>query len=128
MLFRSDGDEEAGRLLDEADLVVAAFGYRPHALPLIDSRGRAIRLRADGPVRGPMVDDLCRMVDAAGDPVPNAWGIGLAAGFVPSGALGGEKSFRGQANGLWLWQNDVGRLIVDQLLAHAPEVAARAVA
>ena len=33
-------------------------------------------------------------------------------------------SFRGQANGLWLWQNDVGQMIVDQLL----EPEARAVA
>ncbi|WP_419826340.1 DegT/DnrJ/EryC1/StrS family aminotransferase [Sphingomonas sp.] len=119
-------DDETARRLDEADMVVAAFGYRPHALPLIDARGRAIRLHADGPVRGAMVDDRCRLIDAAGQAVPNAYGIGLAAGFVPSGGLGGEKSFRGQANGLWLWQNDVGRLIVDQLLAAAPEVASRA--
>ncbi len=45
-----------------------------------------------------------------------AYGIGLSAGFVPWGRLGGEASFRGQANGLWLWQNDVGQMIVDQVL------------
>ncbi|HEY0270938.1 MAG TPA: DegT/DnrJ/EryC1/StrS family aminotransferase, partial [Sphingomonas sp.] len=39
------GDATAARLLDDADLVIAAFGYQPHALPLIDMRGRAIRLR-----------------------------------------------------------------------------------
>jgi hypothetical protein len=42
--------------------------------------------------------------------------IGPAAGFVRHGKLGGEPSFRGQANGLWLWQSDVGALIVDVLL------------
>ena len=47
------------------------------------------------------------------------YGIGLAAGFVPWGRLGGEASFRGQANGLWLWQNDVGQMIVDQVLGDA---------
>ena len=31
--------------------------------------------------------------------------------------LGGEKSFRGQANGLWLWQNDVGAMIADAILS-----------
>jgi hypothetical protein len=41
----------------------------------------------------------------------------LAAGFVPYGKLGGEKSFRGQANGLWLWQNDVGAMIADAILS-----------
>ena len=30
--------------------------------------------------------------------------IGLAAGFVPHGKFGGEPSFGGQPNGLWLWQ------------------------
>lgn len=123
-----DDDAEAARLLDEADLVVAAFGYRPYALPLVDAVGRSIRLRADGPVRGPMVDDRCRVIDADGEAVPGVYGIGLAAGFVPSGTLGGEKSFRGQANGLWMWQNDVGRLIVEQLLQTAQADQSRAVA
>jgi dTDP-4-amino-4,6-dideoxygalactose transaminase len=113
-----DEDAEAAAILDRADLVIAAFGYRPHALPLIDARGRTIRLRSDGPVRGAMVDEACRVVAADGSPVPGVLGIGLAAGFVPMGRLGGERSFRGQANGLWLWQNDVGRLIVDTILAN----------
>jgi len=72
----------------------------------------------------PMVDRHCRLLDATDRPVPGAYGIGLSAGFVPWGRLGGEASFRGQANGLWLWQNDVGQMIVDQLL----EPEARAVA
>jgi dTDP-4-amino-4,6-dideoxygalactose transaminase len=114
-----DHDAVAAGLLDRADLVVAAFGYQPHALPLIDAQGRAIRLRSDGPVRGRMVDDLCRVVDPEGIAVPGVYGIGLAAGFVPHGRLGGEASFRGQANGLWLWQNDVGQMIVEQVLSAA---------
>jgi hypothetical protein len=56
--------------------------------------------------------------------VPGAYGIGLSAGFVPWGPLGGEASFTGQANGLWLWQNDVGQMIVDQLLAREARAAA----
>jgi hypothetical protein len=58
--------------------------------------------------------------DAAGQVVPGAYGIGLAAGFVPWGALGGEPSFRGNANGLWLWQNNVGQMIVDAVLPAEP--------
>jgi hypothetical protein len=48
--------------------------------------------------------------------VPGVYAMGLAAGFVPHGELGGEASFSGQANGLWLWQNGVGSRIVDQIL------------
>ena len=71
-----------------------------------------------------MFDRHCRIVAADGQPVPDAYGIGLAAGFVPWGALGGEASFVGQANGLWLWQNDVGLMIVDQVIAQSARAAA----
>ncbi|WP_343525985.1 DegT/DnrJ/EryC1/StrS family aminotransferase [Sphingomonas sp.] len=109
-------DRRTRDLIAGADLVVGALGYRPRALPLLDAAGRSIAL-AHG-VGRPMVDRHCRILDADGRPVPGAYGIGLAAGFVPWGPLGGEKSFRGQANGLWLWQNNVGQMIVDQVLGH----------
>ncbi len=115
-------DAEARAALDEADLVIAALGYRPRALLLKDAAGARIALAADGDAA--MVDGHCRIVGGDGLPVANAFGIGLAAGFVPWGHMGGEKSFVGQANGLWQWQNDVGLMIVDQVLAEQ----ARAVA
>ena len=122
-LHRIAGDEDARAqdILRHADLVIAALGYRPHALPLADARG-ALALAAD---RGAaMVDRHCRVLAADGSPLPGVYGIGLAAGFVPWGRLGGEASFSGQANGLWLWQNDVGMMIVDQLLGVEARAAA----
>lgn len=110
-------DPTALRIIDEADLVVAALGYRPRALRILAQAGEAISL---GSARGPqaaLVDGQCRIVDIAGDAIPGLFGIGLGAGFVPRGKLGGEPSFTGQANGLWLWQNDVGALIVDAVLS-----------
>ncbi|MDG2532230.1 aminotransferase class I/II-fold pyridoxal phosphate-dependent enzyme [Sphingomonas sp. HITSZ_GF] len=117
-------DPETSRILAEADVVVAALGYRPYALPLFDAEGERIALAAHAPGRPRLADQLCRVTDAEGHPLPGAYGIGLAAGFVPEGRLGGEKSFKGKANGLWQWQNDVGQLIVDQLLGHAVSLAA----
>ena len=109
-----DGDAEARRIIADADLVVGALGYRPRAVPLLGIDGTPLALaHHEG---RPMVDRHCRILDAQDRPVPGAYGIGLSAGFVPWGRLGGEASFRGQANGLWLWQNDVGQMIVDQLL------------
>ncbi len=109
-----DEDAEARRIIADADLVVGALGYRPRAVPLLGMDGQPLALaHHDG---RPMVDRHCRILDAQDLPVPGAYGIGLSAGFVPWGKLGGEASFRGQANGLWLWQNDVGQMIVDQLL------------
>jgi hypothetical protein len=126
-------DDEAGRFIDTADVVIAALGYRPRALLLHDLKGRLIPLLAHTGPQAPMVDGRCRILDAAGAPLPNVFGIGLAAGFVPRGRLGGEASFRGQANGLWLWQHDVGELIVNAVLDAAtstrpePEVALSAI-
>jgi hypothetical protein len=122
----SDDDTQARAHLEQADLVVAALGYRPYALPISDVRGDPIALSAHH--GGTMVDRHCRVIDADGAPIPGLYGIGLAAGFVPWGKLGGEASFSGQANGLWLWQNDVGQMIVDQLLDNDAAVRIRAVA
>ena len=110
-------DPAALEILDNAHLVVAAMGYRPHAVPVLDQGGDTITLLAHTGPQQPLVDGQCRVLDAAAAPVGGLFGIGLAAGFMPCGSLGGEPSFRGQANGLWLWQNDVGALIVEAVMA-----------
>jgi ribosomal protein L30/L7E len=117
LLHRLGLDDVASlRLLDDADLVIAAFGYRPHALPVFNEMGHRVTLLAETNPQASLVDDRCRVMDGSGSPIPRLFGIGLGAGFVPHGELGGEPSFRGQANGLWLWQSAVGGLIVDGIL------------
>ena len=125
-LIRADQAEEAAvrATIEQADVVIAALGYRPCAARLLDVDGGVIALNADAPGRPRLVDQQCRVLDASGQPIPDAYGIGLAAGFVPTGRLGGEPTFRGKANGLWLWQNDIGQLIVDQVLAKRVQAAA----
>jgi len=113
-----------------ADLFLVEHGHfesRARAQAAI----RAGKVRVDGRPLAlahhagrPMVDRHCRLLDADDRPLPGVYGIGLSAGFVPWGRLGGEASFRGQANGLWLWQNDVGQMIVDQLLEAQAQAAA----
>jgi dTDP-4-amino-4,6-dideoxygalactose transaminase len=122
--LRQIGEDDAGArdLIAGADVVIGALGYRPHALPVSDGNGCPIALAAEAGAA--MVDRHCRVMDAQGSPLPGLFGIGLAAGFVPWGVMGGEPSFRGQANGLWQWQNDVGMMIVGQLLGGRAAVAA----
>jgi hypothetical protein len=116
-LHRITADDAATtrRIIDEADVVVAALGYRPRPLPIVAQDGAPLHLLASTGPQMPLVDKECRVLDAEGEPLPQLFGIGLAAGFVPSGRLGGEITFRGQANGLWLWQHDVGSLIINAL-------------
>lgn len=119
MGLRQIGTIDDATIRDEiaaADVVIGALGYRPRALPLYAADGTRIALAADAPGRPRLVDQQCRVIDRDGRPVPGVFGIGLASGHVPEGALGGEASFSGKANGLWLWQNDIGQMIVAQLL------------
>jgi hypothetical protein len=116
----SGQDTGAIEFIDAADIVVAAFGYRPNALPLMDHQLQSIPLFASTGPSAPLVDDECRVLNAKGQPVPNVYGIGLAAGYRPRGKFGGEPSFSGQANGLWLWQNGIGSVIAKALLAEPP--------
>jgi hypothetical protein len=108
-------DPAALAILEEADVIIAALGYRPRALPVLAVSGRAIPLHAAGPGARPLVDGECRVLTAAGEPIPGLLGIGLAAGFVSPEVAGGEPSFSGQTNGLWQWQNTVGGVIAQRL-------------
>jgi hypothetical protein len=106
---------EVNYLLGEADLIVSALGYRPRALPLFDSRGERIWLASER-TSHPLVNDLSQVLDVHQRAVPGVFALGLAAGY-PLGGVYGEPSFRGQANGLALWQGEIGEQIAQGLLA-----------
>jgi hypothetical protein len=95
------------RLLDDADLIVPALGYRLATVPVFDAEGDAVPLARTGPAVGPG----SRLLAADGAPVPGVFGVGLGSGFVPRGAMAGEASFAGQQNSLWLYQNGLGEMI-----------------
>lgn len=97
------------RYLDDAALIVPAFGYRARTVPVFDADGRRIALNADQ--GGPAVGSEARLLDVGGRPLPNLFGIGLGNGYRPLASMGGEASFSGQLNSLWLYQNDVGRVV-----------------
>jgi hypothetical protein len=66
---------------------------------------------------GPAVDSDCRLLTEQGCPIPGVFGLGLGSGFRPTGMMGGEENFKGQANSLWLYQNDIGAMIHDKVRA-----------
>jgi hypothetical protein len=106
---------ELQAMLDEAALVVPCLGYRSATLPIFDADGRRLALKADS--NGDAVGDDCRLLLADGTKMPNVFGIGLGTGFRPSEEMGCEPNFRGQANSLWLYQNDMGALIYHAIQA-----------
>jgi hypothetical protein len=105
--------------LEQADIIVAATGYRPRDLPLFDRKGQRIELRGES--RGlAMVDDGSRVIDVSGRAVPGVFRLGLSAGF-PLAKAHGEASFDGVANGLSLWNADIGDAIVRAVLDDASD-------
>lgn len=114
-----EADPVALRLLDEADVVVAALGYRARGLALAAKTGRPLALNGERPGQA-FVDSACRVLDRRGKPVAGLFGIGLGSGFFSREIVGGELSFSGQTNSLWQWQNAVGALIAQQVQQGEP--------
>jgi hypothetical protein len=111
----SGPDRVASEVLDDADVVIAALGYRPLALPLLTASGRRLAVYADDTGARPLVDGECRVLDRSGTPIEGLLGIGLGSGFFSRELVGGELSFSGQTNSLWQWQNAIGGLIARQI-------------
>jgi hypothetical protein len=119
-------EHSAGSLraaIEDAALVVPCFGYRSATLPVFDAEGQRLFLNADA--FGEAVGDDCRLRLADGGRLDNVFGIGLGTGYRISGSMGGEPNFVGQANSLWLYQNDIGAVIHReiQMLLRAPASA-----
>jgi hypothetical protein len=123
----AEDDPVALRILDEADVIVSALGYRARALPVMTASGHSLPLFADEADANPLVDGECRVLDRHGTVVPGLLAIGLGTGFFSREIVGGELSFSGQTNSLWQWQNAVGGLIARAIQRREPAQAARLV-
>ena len=95
--------------IERAALVVPCFGYRSAMLPVFDAQGERLALSAEA--GGVAVGDDSRLLTSDGTRLPNLFGIGLGTGYRLPAGMGGEPNFDGQANSLWLYQNDIGEVI-----------------
>ena len=102
-------------LLEDADLIVSAFGYRLATVPVFDRHGYPLPLAQTGSAVG----SDSRLLDADGRSIPGLFGVGLGSGFTPWGGMSGEDSFTGQQNSLWLYQHGLGELIHNGTRHHA---------
>jgi hypothetical protein len=100
---------ELREAIDEAAFVVTCFGYRSATLPVFGMDGERLALNADA--GGIAVGDASRLLLEDGTSLPNLFGIGLGSGYRLPASMGGEPNFDGQANSLWLYQNDIGAII-----------------
>ena len=113
--------DELYRQFEAADLIVVALGYQPRTVPIFGADGRPLELASA--TGGRHVDENCRLRLAAGGSTPNLYGIGLASGFIPDGEMGGEPSFQGETNGVWLYQNAIGERLLQSLRSFCERAA-----
>ena len=114
--LKQHGTDAARKVLDEADLLIAALGYRPRLLPVFDENMDAIELLEPSEQRWSVVDGCCRLLTSKGEVLPGLFAMGLAVGPGSDSSRGGEREFTGQVNSLWLWQHTLGQKIVQQWL------------
>lgn len=108
--IEENNQQQLDKVLSASDQVIVAFGYDFTGVPVFDAEDKKITLGTDD---NKFVDQQCRVLARDGSYINNLYGIGLASGYVPDG--GGEKSFFGQTNSLWIYQNPAGKIIFDSL-------------
>ena len=119
---RPGSADEITATLDAAGAVVVATGYAA-SLPRVVGRGGAELTAALSPT-GTVVSPTTEFVDQDGVVHPEILAYGLGAGLPASIAVGGEPSYTRRADGVWLYQNDIGRVVLDRLLAPAAPLLA----
>lgn len=105
-----DQKTELENELKAASIIVLAYGYQWNMVPFFDAGGKEIHLW--GIKTNCWVNDNCELLEENGRVIPNVFATGMATGFLPKGALGGEPSFEGQTNGIWYYQNAIAELIM----------------
>ncbi len=117
--LQESNETEARKVLDDADLIIACFGYRPRLLPAFDYFGRPLNLREPNGQQWSVVDGRCRLLTETGAPIKGLFALGLAVGPGATRDHGGEANFAGQVNSLWLWQNVLGAKLAEEFLSLA---------
>ncbi|MYT33692.1 MULTISPECIES: hypothetical protein [unclassified Streptomyces] len=106
--------EAAQRALAEADVIVMANGFEANLPPIHRTDGTPVSA-AVGPT-GTVVTAQGHLVDVHGTAHPRLLAYGLGAGLAPSAEVGGEPSYTRRADGVWLYQHDIGGIVLDELL------------
>jgi hypothetical protein len=96
-------------------LVVFATGYTQPDVPIRNASGKSIPLQGRFTER--FVDQNSRVLDTFGAPIQGLFATGFTTGFSPVEMLGGEPSYGGKENSVWLCQHLLGEQLFSALTA-----------
>ena len=86
---------------------------------IFDHRGEKISLKKQNGQLIVNENGQC-LLEADGTCIPQLYAFGLGSGLFVNPDVGVEKSFKGRADGVWLYQNDVGNVVLNS--AHGVRV------
>lgn len=111
------GDQDpaaVSRHLTEAAAVITCLGYQANIPPVVDPWDRPIALQNTS--RGLEIDDDGCALAVDGRPIAGLFVYGLGSRLLKrSDAIGGEPSFAGSADGVWLYHHHGGGVILNAL-------------
>jgi hypothetical protein len=110
----AEADESAiKQLFDDAVLVVAAIGYAARVPEIVDADGKKISLHSNFGQLTTNAKGQCSTQE--GLLLPEVLAYGLGAGQFTNPDVGGEESFAGRVDGVWLYMNDMGKVLLRTL-------------
>lgn len=107
-IARASTDQVLG-LIAQSDLLIHSTGYKAGLVPLLDVDGTPLELQQDD--FGLLTNAQLNPITREGRVLENFHSFGLGAGIKTGGDSGGEESFRGRIDGVWVYQHVVPGLI-----------------
>ena len=113
LLGGNSNSSDVVSVLSSASLIVAAIGYAARVPQLFDPRGKQMNLLSKFGQLTTNADGQCS--DSNGTLLPDILAYGLGAGQFTNPEVGGESSFAGRVDGVWLYMNDMGKVLLRTL-------------
>ena len=100
-------------LLSRSTAIVSAMGYGANIPEIRRENGAPVNLKSrNGQL---IVNEAGQCYTSDGDLLPNLLATGLGAGQTLNPKVGGEQSFKGRIDGVWLYQHDMGKLLLSTM-------------
>ena len=106
-------DDSVFNILNNSDLVINCTGYESKLINMKDQNDKEIELCMDR--FGVVTNSNLNPILKSGDTLQNFYTFGLGSGIKTGGECGGEKSFEGKIDGVWVYQHVVPKLIFEEL-------------
>lgn len=112
--INEENTKKIHQCFDESHKIVTCFGYEPNLPTFLNKNGKEFNLKMRA--LGVFVDPNGRVYMENGELLKGFYAFGIGSGLSRSKEIGGERSFQGRVDGVWLYQNDIGERVLNDVL------------